>query len=104
MTGTPASDTIVVFTARPLHRILEEGGTQAWKVNPVRARQFTWVVCTRNRHHSDLAYSEGERQQHGAAFLIGRIANVLPPNDGTNPNEGRYLVAISEYAELDVPN
>lgn len=90
---------IVVFTARGFGQILSERGSQAWKLDAPRARKCTYLVCTQNRHHDyDWAKSEAP---HGTAFLIGKVDGIEPAVD---TEETRWLVRISEYARIDVPN
>lgn len=91
--------TIVVFTARGFAQILSEGGSQAWALDAQRARKCAYLVCTQNRHHNyDWARSEAP---HGAAFLIGKIESVEP---SPLTEEPRWLVRISEYARIDIPD
>jgi hypothetical protein len=94
-------DTVAVLTARSPQRILREGGSQAWVLNPVRAKQCTWLVCTQNRHHADHDF-EDATEPHGSAFLVGKIAGLRRSEE--NPNEERWLIAISEYALIELPN
>ena len=54
-------DTVIVFTARSPARIVREGGSQAWVLNPDRARQCTWLVCTQNTHNRDHQFSGRDR-------------------------------------------
>jgi hypothetical protein len=97
---TDIEDTVVVFTARSPDRIVSEGGSQAWVLNPVRAKQCTWVLCTQNRHNPDHAFSDAT-QPHGAGFLLGRISGIRESEEG----EGvRWIIAFSEYARLSLPN
>jgi hypothetical protein len=97
---TESRDTIVVFTARSLERILREGGSQAWVLNPVNARQCRWLVCTQNRHNPDHEFSDAT-EPHGAAFLIGKISGVVrAPDEGAGD---RWMVTISQYARISVP-
>ncbi len=93
-------DTIVVFTARSPDRIVEEGGSQAWKLNPARAKLCKWLVCTQNRHNPDHEFSDAT-EPHGAAFLVGKVSGIAPSPEGEN---GRWMVAISEYARIDMPD
>jgi hypothetical protein len=93
------ADTIVVFTARPLDRIVAEAGSQAWELNRLRARQMQWLLCARNRNNPDHAYSSGVTEPHGSAFLLGKIVDVVPAEG----HQGRYKVLISEYASVAVP-
>jgi len=92
-----AKEVLVVFTWRPIDLILEDGGSQAWTLNPVNARKCRYIVCTRNRHHE----SATNDFEHGAGFLVGRISGVElcePENPNDTP---RYLVRISNYALID---
>lgn len=95
-------DTIVVFTARSPDRIVREGGSQAWVLNPNRARQCQYLVCTQNQHNRDHAFSDAT-ERHGSAFLVGRISEIRQA-DGDGDDEERWMIAISDYALVDVPD
>ena len=91
-------NTLMVFTYRSLKSILEDGGAQAWALNPRRAQRCTYIVCTRNRNFRDAdpAKQEGAYEPQGTAFLIGRITTV-----GAAPDMfGRYIVRFEKYATL----
>ena len=96
-----AEDTVAVFTARSPQRIVREGGSQAWVLNPVRAKQCTWLVCTQNRHNANHDF-EDATEPHGSAFLVGKVSGLRRSEE--NPKEERWLVAISEYALIDLPD
>lgn len=96
-----SEDTITVFTARSPDRILREGGSQAWVLNPARAKLCKWLVCTQNRHNPDHEFSDAT-EPHGAAFLLAKISGIARPNDGSEGD--RWLITISEYARINVPN
>jgi hypothetical protein len=93
-------DAIVVFTARSPERIIREGGSQAWVLNPVNARQCRWLVCTQNRHNQDFEFSDAS-EPHGAAFLIGKISSIVRAPDESAGD--RWMIAISEFARVSVP-
>ena len=80
-------------------RILREGGSQAWGLNPARAK-CTWLLCTQNRHHPDPEFSDAT--DHGMGFLLGRIAAVRKWNDHEGPGVGR-LIALRKYAAVTLP-
>ena len=93
-------DTIVVFTAKSPNRIVRDGGSQSWVLDPVRARQCEYLVCTQNQHNKH-DYSDAT-EPHGCGFLLGRISEIRRPTD---PDDGgRWLIAISEYARINVPD
>ncbi|MEH2319726.1 hypothetical protein [Nostoc sp.] len=94
-------DTIVVFTARSPERIICEGGSQSWLVNPARAKLCTWLVCTQNRHNPDREFSDATKP-HGSGFLLGKVSAVHKSQEEDNGN--RWLIAISEFALINVPD
>ena len=91
-------DTLMVFTYRSLTSILEDGGAQAWVLDPERAQRCTYIVCARNRHFRDAdpAKQNGAVEPHGTAFLVGRITIVEDAPD----IRGRYIVRFCKYATL----
>jgi hypothetical protein len=96
-------DAVVVFTAKSVERILNEGGTSSWRLDRNHARQCTYAVCTRN---SNADWVEG-LEEHHSAFLIGKIREVVPCTPTPENNESsekRYLIQFSEFARVKLPN
>jgi hypothetical protein len=91
-------DTITVFTHRSPDGIKADGGSERWVLNPKRVRLCKWVICTQNQHSNDARSNASE--PHGTAFLIGKISGVVRAPE----NQKRWLIKISEYAEINVPN
>jgi hypothetical protein len=90
----------MVFTGRGISQILEDGGSQAWALNAVRARKCEYLICVQN--HPGEPWAKPEASQ-GTAFLIGRVSGVEPAGDEHGAN--RWIINISEYAEIkDRPN
>ena len=91
--------TLVVFTYRPIPTILAERGSQAWSLNAGNARRCTYIVCTRNRYFADAGPDEqaAAQEEHGAAFMVGRITIVEPSPERPD----RHIVRFNEYAILD---
>lgn len=94
---TKIEDTVVVFTGKSLDRILREGGSQAWVLDPARAKKCQWLVCTQNAHNI-ADYADGT-EPHGSAFLVGRISRISPSTD--KDSNGRWNIEFSEYARID---
>lgn len=88
---------LVVLTARGPDRLLEEHGTQAWRLKPENARRLKFCVCVQNRHNGHWG---GADQEHHSAFMVGRISDVVPSPE----RPVRYLVEFSEYARIDSRN
>ena len=86
-----------LFTNRGLGRLIDEGGSQAWKLKPERARKLTYVVCTQNKN--DGEWGQPTHAQ-GEGFVIARIRDVVPSPEG---RPKRYIVLFDEYAEISVP-
>lgn len=95
-------EAIVVFTARSPERIIKEGGSQAWVLNRGHARNCKFLVCCQNRNHKDHEFSDATKP-HGSAFLVGKISGIQRSAESTE-HEERWLITISEYAVLDVPD
>jgi hypothetical protein len=92
---------IVVFTAESRDEIIRNGGSQSWAVSKERARHQEFLVCVRNAHNE---LSDGD-EQHGSAFLVGRISNVVAALHPVRPHEtGRWMIKISDYAEVEIPD
>jgi hypothetical protein len=94
-------DAIVVFTARSPERLVREGGSQAWLLNPARAKQCTWLVCTQNRHNPNHEFSDAT-EPHGAGFLLGKISGVHKSLE--EGDEDRWIIEFSEFARIDYPD
>jgi hypothetical protein len=92
-------DTVVVFTARSPEHIVAEGRAQAWVLDPARAKQCRWLLCTQNRHNPDHEFSDAT-EFHGAGFLLGRISEIRKSDEG----DGARWIIASEYARLGIPN
>ena len=101
MIDKDSANTIVVFTARSPERIVREGGSQAWVLNPARAKLCSWLVCTQNRHHADHEFSDAT-EAHGSGFVVGKIEAIRQSQE--DDCEARWLIAISEYAMINVPD
>jgi hypothetical protein len=84
---------LVVFTFRSIDLLLEERGSQAWALNAANARRCSYIVCTRNRHHENAS----QREEHGAAFLVGKISGIQPAPD----DPARFIVCFDRYALLN---
>jgi hypothetical protein len=85
----------VVFTARRPERVVSEGGSQAWVLNPARAKLCKWLVCKQNRRNPDAS------EPHDAAFLVGNITGIEPSSE--EGAEDRWIIRISEAAWINKP-
>lgn len=93
----------IVFTAKSTERILQEGGSSAWRLNRGHAKRCKYVVCTRNAHSE---WGDGVEAHH-AAFLVGKIYDVVPCDATPESHEAekdRYLIQFSEFARTNIPN
>jgi len=90
---------IMTMTARGPDRILSEGGSQAWVLNPANARKHDYLIALQNQHNGRWG---GATEPHGTAFLIGKIKAVVQADD-PDAEEGRYKIEISNYARINIP-
>jgi hypothetical protein len=97
-----SDNAVVVFTVEGLDTIRHQGGTQYWILNRTRARESEFVILVQNRIKSEVEHKRKEwkfataDKEHGTAFLIGRIADIVRTGS-------RWLIKISEYSEIDIP-
>lgn len=91
---------VAVFTARSPQRILREGGSQAWVLDPSRVRKIPFLVCVQNQNNPDRDFSDAS-EPHGNAFLVGKISDVVPALDD---EPGRWRICINEYSICQVAN
>jgi hypothetical protein len=84
---------IVVFTSKGMNRILADGGSSGWKLDPKRAADCEYFVCTRN--------AKG-RPGHRAAFFIGKLDKVSLLSEEL-PRK-RYMLTFTEFAKVEIPN
>lgn len=87
---------VVVFTAKPLGLILRDQGSGDWRLDATRTQRTEYLVCTQNRQHPRFGMPAAP---HRAAFLIGRICDVVPSPE----RAGRWLIKIDQYLECNIP-
>ncbi len=91
-----SDECIVVFTAEDSNRILQQGGSRAWKLGPDHARKCSYLVCTQNR--DPKLSSLGASEPSHAVFMVGKIGDIIPDSIRGD----RWQICISEYALLIV--
>lgn len=90
-----STEAVVVFTGRSIERMIEEGGSSAWALDPHHALRCEYVVCCRN---SRAEFTRPGPEEHGSAFLIAKIKDVAPaPGE-----EHRFLIEFGDYAVIDI--
>jgi hypothetical protein len=92
------STSFIVFTARSPDRIVNEGGSQAWVLNPARAKLCKWLICTQNRHNPDHEFSDAT-EEHGSAFMMAEISAIAASPERPD----RWIVEISRFARINLP-
>jgi hypothetical protein len=95
---TMNDSTILVFTSRSIEQMQDQGGSQAWVLDPRRARGCGYLVCAWNPT-GEYAKNTPDRQ-HREGFLIAPITSVDP----TPEEPGRYIIRFSEFARISIPN
>lgn len=80
------------FTENSLEDILDRGGDYDWVLDQDRAKKCQYLVC---------CSSQGANRK--SSFLVGKISGAEFTYAGEN-GQNRYLVAISEYALINIPD
>jgi len=90
---------IAVLTNRGLDRLLDEGGSKNWVLDPRRASRVPYVICVQN--HTPDEWGEPDAPQ-GTAFLIGKVSGVSFTQ--VENDQKRYIIEFNEYAEINIPD
>jgi hypothetical protein len=92
---------LVVLTKETRRDILGKGGSGHWVINPKSVDRCQYLVCCRRA----LWENRSEKIPHRTAFLVGRIAALTKLDKSENERgQARFLIGISDYAEIDIPN
>jgi hypothetical protein len=85
---------IAVFTGKTLETLLAQGGSGPWVGAEERVKQQQYLVCVRKAKRGT--------DDHGAAFLIGKIAEVQK-HGFDRRGQQRWFFQISDFATLTHP-
>lgn len=91
---TASEQAAVVFTFKSIEHICAVGGTQSWRMHQSHFGTFEYVICARNRRRENV---EGP-EEHGSAFLIGRVRDIVPSTERNDPGKPRFLIRMTEAA------
>ena len=80
------------FTKNSLDDIRNRGGDYDWVLDQNRAKKCKYIVC---------CSSQGANRK--SSFLVGKISGTEYTYTDEKDND-RYLVNISEYALIDIPD
>ena len=103
-------DTVVTLTFKRVEHILTLGGCPSWSKSNFRAEHCKYLVSTRNNSKSRPLYDGHE--PHGLGFLIGRISEIEPTPERSNPSQPhqvkdidhtRINICIRKFAKINVP-
>lgn len=95
---------VSVLTFKGRERLIDEGGSQAWRADRRKLNQCEFIVCA--RHANSPFPAEGD-EPHKSAFLVGRISAIVDADtdgeahDRNLPNRNKIM--FSEYALVDGP-
>lgn len=80
------------FTENSLDDIRNRGGDYDWVLSQKEVKKCKYLVC---------CSSQGSNRN--SSFLVGKISGTEFTYTGESGKD-RYLVTISEYASIDIPN
>jgi hypothetical protein len=89
------SSVVSVLTQETADAIIAAGGTEPWTLDRKRASSSDFLMCCRKS-----GSLHGGNEEVGAAFLIGKIKDVVP----SETSEGRWQITISEYETVEWSN
>jgi hypothetical protein len=97
---TTETDTrcIAVFTSRSPHKMMEEGGSQSWVLDPVRVRLIPFLVCVQNKNDPRRKFSD-DSEAHGSVFMVARISDVVPAPEDPK----RWQICFDRYWTIQNP-
>lgn len=87
---------ITVFTAHTLEKILSEGGSGDWVLDPKRANKFKYLVCYRKPSWENRGDGTTER----VPFLIGIIKSFADRSRGDERGQRRFFIELSSFAMI----
>ncbi|MBN3506441.1 hypothetical protein [Burkholderia cenocepacia] len=86
-------DTMLVLTSKNIETMIQERGCGHWRANAHSITKCRYLVATRNQRSDWKQGDEG----HGTAFMLGEISGVIPEGN-------RFIVTMSRYARISVPD
>lgn len=92
---------VFVLTGRGTETMLDEGGSQAWKIDASRIKDCEYVVCIQN-HNQNYFEPKQLSAPHHTAFLVGKLAGTAAPDPSSDETGTRKKLLFSEYAEIDL--
>jgi hypothetical protein len=101
MATATSAKAVMVFTGKSVRRVLREGGSQSWRLDPHHAKRCEFIVCCRSGR-SDLDPVEELPELRGSAFLVGRVSGIEQATD--DGWDDRWLVKMSDFARVNIPD
>ena len=104
------TESIIVFTHENRNQLIDLKGTQSWVLDSKRARNAKYCVCVKNLKHimsiEDKEAGYDENVEHGDAFLVGKISNLIRPIGAFDQKSeemlsNRWCIEFSEYCSLN---
>lgn len=90
-------ESMLVFTHKSKDFLLSINGSTSWKLDPARARKCKYIVCVKNARHPQVLIGE---PPHSAAFMIGRVSDIVESSTNSIRDENRYTVKFDSYADI----
>ena len=87
---------LVVLTYKSAEELILKGASDAWRLNPEKAKNFKYLICTRNKHDKRKIWHGKEK--HREAFLICKIKDISK----SIHNPSRYQINFKEYAKVSI--
>src|ERR1700681_470779 len=97
----PNDGCILVFTSRSVRQMRSQGGSQAWVLDPKRARRQPYLVTAWNSLGEHVRTTGG--RHHGQAFLVAPITGIERAATPLGAPR-RYVIQFEKYKRIEVPD
>lgn len=94
-----------LFTVESIDKVRKNGGSVYWKISQQRAMGFKYAVLVQNKWKALAEAGEWDTfatdmpHEHGHAFMVGEIRDVVPANEGGA--EDRFRIRFSAIAPIE---
>lgn len=95
---TASHELLFVFTPKGADRIQADAAVGPFVFDQRRARRCSYVVCVQNRERP----GQGQRAEHGAAFLVGRVSDIVKSPEQPEHGPTRWDIQISAAAPINI--
>lgn len=91
---------VLVYTGADINMMIAEGGSGYWILGDSRRKEIEYLIAFKNDTQDWSIFEKNVPK--GTAFFIAKVSGYQKIISGEY--QGRYLIKLSEYAEITIPN